>query len=372
MDALSTTPTDATGAHGAATYATPAESPLAMPTQRLSQFDSRTRHKPRARSIDLTALLARVFVFGGGVALTIYGATEMYGVINVGVITTLKWALLVLFIVNFSWIAIAFTSAIVGFWWMLSAPRPKGAPAGLHEQTAVVMPIYNEEPSRVFSAMQAMIEEVNQTGHGAHFDWFLLSDSTNPDVWLAEEQAYIALRERLGDTARVYYRHRAKNTSRKAGNIDDFVQRWGGAYAHMLVLDADSLMTGEAITALAAAMEADPDAGIIQSLPLIINRNTFFARLQHLRQRHRRRPRRLVRPPGELLGPQRHHPHQGLRGMLWSAASARPPALRRPHHEPRFRGGGADGARRLFRLHAAHAARQLRGEPALADRRGDA
>ena len=48
----------------------------------------------------------------GGVALTVYGAMEMYGVINVGVITTLKWALLVLFIVNFSWIAIAFTSVL--------------------------------------------------------------------------------------------------------------------------------------------------------------------------------------------------------------------------------------------------------------------
>jgi hypothetical protein len=39
-------------------------------------------------------------------------------------------------------------------------------------------------------------------------------------------------------------------------------------------------MTGECIVRLAIAMEADPDAGLIQTLPLIINRNTFFARLQ--------------------------------------------------------------------------------------------
>ena len=36
---------------------------------------------------------------------------------------------------------------------------------------------------------------------------------------------------------------------------------------------------------LAAAMEADPDAGIIQSLPLIVNRNTLFARLQQFAAR---------------------------------------------------------------------------------------
>ena len=85
--------------------------------------------------------------------------------------------------------------------------------------------------------------------------------------------------------ARLYYRRRRRNVSRKAGNIADFVTHWGGHYPHMVVLDADSLMTGEAIVGLAAAMEADPDAGIIQSLPLIVNRNTMFARLQQFAAR---------------------------------------------------------------------------------------
>ena len=35
--------------------------------------------------------------------------------------------------------------------------------------------------------------------------------STDPDAWIAEERAFLALRERLGPTARVYYRHRPKN-----------------------------------------------------------------------------------------------------------------------------------------------------------------
>ncbi len=75
-----------------------------------------------------------------------------------------------------------------------------------------------------------------------------------------------------------------------------------------MVLDADSLMTGDCIVRLTAAMEADPDAGIIQSLPLIINRNTFFARLQQFAARVygpviAHRARHVVRPRRQLLGP---------------------------------------------------------------------
>ena len=146
------------------------------------------------------------------------------------------------------------------------------------------MPIYNEAPARVFAAVQAICEDVRATGLGDNFDYFFLSDTTNPDVWIAEERALLAMRERLPDE-RVYYRRRRKNVSRKAGNIADFVMRWGAAYPQMLVLDADSLMSGATIVRLAAAMEADPDAGIVQSLPLIVNRNTFFARLQQFAAR---------------------------------------------------------------------------------------
>lgn len=270
---------------GAATFSTPPESPLPMPAQSFSRFDRKTRHVPTRPRLDAKTILARLFVFGGAAALTAYGVVEMYGVINVGTITTLKWALLVLFAINFSWIALAFTGGIVGFLDLLFSPRPQSMPTELREQTAVVMPIYNEAPARVFAAMEAMIEDVEATGLGKHYSWFLLSDTTNPDMWVAEEQTYVAMKERLGDKVRVYYRHRPKNVSRKAGNIEEFLRRWGGAYEHMIVLDADSLMTAECIVQLTAAMEADPDAGIIQTLPLIINRNTFFARLQQFSAR---------------------------------------------------------------------------------------
>ena len=264
----------------------PLESALPMPVQSFRRFSNSERRRWSAPTLSYTPWLSRLLVFGGGLLLTIYGAMEMYAVVNVGTITTLKWALLILFVANFSWIAIAFTSGVLGFFWLLlRAPKVPALPHALRERTAVVMPIYNEAPSRVFGAVQAMIEDVERTGLGDHFDWFFLSDTTNPDVWIAEERAFLAMRARLGDRTRIYYRHRPKNIARKAGNIGDFVSRWGGAYAHMVVLDADSLMTGHSIVSLAAAMEADPDSGIIQTLPLIINRNTMFARVQQFAAR---------------------------------------------------------------------------------------
>jgi membrane glycosyltransferase len=263
----------------------PPQNRLDMPTQALWRFNARERRRWAAPELARTPWFSRLVTFGGGLALTAYGGYEMYRVIDVGGVTTLKWALLALFILNFSWIALAFSSAVVGFLALLVARRPPPAPESLSTRTAVAMPIYNEAPSRVFGALQAIWQDVEATGLGAHFDWFFLSDTTNPDIWIAEERAFIAMRRRLGPDARIYYRRREKNTSRKAGNIADFVTHWGGAYEHMVVLDADSLMAGGTIVRLAAAMENDPDSGIIQTLPLIINRNTLFARVQQFAAR---------------------------------------------------------------------------------------
>ncbi len=263
----------------------PGYAPLAMPAQSFRRFSRRERRAWVNPRLARTPILARLVVFGGSLALTAYGAYQMYKVVGIGPITPLEWAMLVLFIVTFSWVALSFTAGVVGFVWLLAHSRYREPlPASLSERTAVVMPIYNEAPSRVFGAMQAIIEDVERTGPGSAFDYFFLSDTTDANVWIAEERAFVAIRERLPQ-ARICYRRRRKNSSRKAGNIADFVTRWGGHYPQMLVLDADSVMSGDAIVRLAAAMEADPDSGIIQSLPLVINRNTMFARLQQFAAR---------------------------------------------------------------------------------------
>jgi len=265
-------------------FGLPPEAPLAMPVQNLSHWDSALGHRPSRRT--RKPWLARLWVFGGALALTAYGGWQMVETVSVsGSPTALQLVLVILFCLTFSWIALAFTSALLGFAALLRRERLPAIPAALTTRTAILMPVYNEATARTFAGVEAMREAVEATGLGGHFDWFVLSDSTLADAWVAEERAFLDLRTRLGPDARLYYRHRPKNHHRKAGNIGDFVTRWGGRYDHMLVLDADSLMSGPAIVALAAAMEADPDAGIIQTLPLIINRNTLFARLQQFAAR---------------------------------------------------------------------------------------
>ena len=266
--------------------AMPGHAPLAMPAQSLRRWSHTERRPLKAPELWRTPLISRLIAFCGMLAITAAGSWQMYKVVEAGGVTLLEWAFLAFFVVNFSWIALAFTTGLLGLGHLLrhGLNRKPELPASLSERTAVVMPIYNESPARVFGTVQAIAEDVAATGHGASFDFFFLSDTTDPDIWIAEERAFLALRERLPGMA-VHYRHRPKNTARKAGNIADFVTHWGGHYAHMIVLDADSLMTGETIVALADAMERDPDAGIIQTLPRLINRNTLIARLQQFAAR---------------------------------------------------------------------------------------
>jgi membrane glycosyltransferase len=265
----------------------PARERLEMPAQSFSRYDRRRRHPAGQRPDSWRVWLARLAVFGGGLALTAYGASEIHAVLAVGGVTALEWVLLILFVVNFSWISLALTNAVLGLVAM-TLYRSRRKIVELTKRTAVVMPTYNEDPTRVCGALAAIIDDITFGPHAAYahcFDWFVLSDSTDPEIWMAEERVLVELKRRLGGRANVYYRHRPKNVGRKAGNIADFVKGWGGAYDHMLVLDADSLMTTEAMVALALAMENDPDAGIIQTMPMIINRNTLFARLQQFAAR---------------------------------------------------------------------------------------
>jgi membrane glycosyltransferase len=255
----------------------PHEAPLDMPTQRLWRWKRGRRVDPVPMST--ATLLARIFVFGGAILLSIFGINEMVQVVRAGGIVGLEWPLLILFSITYSWISFSCASGIVGFvGGFFTSKQP--VPRPLASRTALVMPIYNESPSRTFGALEAMGKAIAELGAGSNFEIFIISDTTDFTVWVEEEIAFERLRHRLSGRVPVWYRRRHKNVARKAGNVADFVTRWGGRYDHMLVLDADSIMAGETLVTLAQLMEDDPAAGIIQSLPVIVNRNTLFARLQ--------------------------------------------------------------------------------------------
>ena len=151
---------------------------------------------------------------------------------------------------------------------------------GEAQNIALLMPIYNEVPWDVFGNACAMLEALDQRGPRHSFTLFILSDTRDEHVAEQELQAFATLRTRLPDWIQLHYRRRAMNPDRKVGNLAARVARWGGAHDAMLVLDADSLMSGDAIIALADELSADPSAGLIQSFPQLMGAETLFARVQ--------------------------------------------------------------------------------------------
>lgn len=261
----------------------PPESPLAMSKQQLRGAQPR---KGEGRpALAPVVGFRRACIFVGTALMTSAGCYEMYQVLQVGGVTILEWMVLVLFVLLFAWIAFSFMSALAGFAVLLFRIKdPLGidpdAPLPLIEsRNAMLLPTYNEDPYQIMARLRAMCESVEQRGYGASFDWFVLSDTTDPSVWIAEEKCFLRLREDLG-TGNVFYRHRPENTARKSGNIEDWIKRFGAAYDHMIVLDADSLMTEDTIVRLVSAMEAHPGVALIQTLPVVVNAKTLFARLQ--------------------------------------------------------------------------------------------
>ena len=196
-------------------------------------------------------------------------------------------ALLIVFALLTCWLAAGFWTAMLGFFVLvfggdrqLISRSAKADAISPHARTAIVMPICNEDVRRVFAGLRATYESVMRADALDHFDFFVLSDTANPDTCVAELDAWNALRDELGAESRLFYRNRRRRVKRKSGNIDDFCRRWGAKYRYMVVLDADSVMTGECLTTLVRLMEARPDAGIIQTAPRAVGRETLHARMQ--------------------------------------------------------------------------------------------
>jgi membrane glycosyltransferase len=260
----------------------PAESPLPMSKQELRGL---AQGKGETKAAPARIAFRRALILLGTAAMTAAGSYEMYEVLNVGGVTILEWMVLGLFVLLFAWIAFSFMSTIAGFLLLLFRMKdplgidPEAPLPSIGSRTAMLLPTYNEDPHRIVARLRAMHESVELTGHGSRFDWFVLSDTTSPSTWIAEEKCFLRLR-RESRADNIYYRHRRENTARKAGNIEDWVKRFGAAFDHMIILDADSLMTGDTIVRLAAAMEAHSSVALIQTLPVVVNARTLFARLQ--------------------------------------------------------------------------------------------
>jgi membrane glycosyltransferase len=204
-------------------------------------------------------------------------------------ITPQEIVLLVLYTLLILWISTSFWTATLGFWCLIwggdkrSISRLAPSVGLMSDQeparTALVMPIYNEDPVRVFAGLRAIYQSLCETGRADEFELFILSDTRDPDTWMQEEVNWYRMCCDFNAHGKIFYRNREKNIARKSGNIEDFCRRWGGRYRYMIVLDADSLMAGETLTKMVDLMEAHPRVALIQSPPLPVNHKSLFARI---------------------------------------------------------------------------------------------
>jgi membrane glycosyltransferase len=217
-------------------------------------------------------------------------------ILSAGGWTVVDMIMFVCFVFGTPWAVLGFWNSVLGLWLLHVHKDPMGAvapyaaagdvPTPITIRTAIFMTLRNEDPTRAVRRLRIIKDSVDATGEGRAFNYFVLSDTNNPDVAAAEEAAIAAWKASDPDAARITYRRRTDNKGFKAGNVRDFCDRWGRDYEVMLPLDADSLMSGETIVRLVRMMQAHPRIGILQSLVVGMPSSSAFARIFQFGMRH--------------------------------------------------------------------------------------
>lgn len=205
-------------------------------------------------------------------------------------------AMIVLFALNTPWLSIGFWNAVIGLAllhgrgnWLAAVTPLRGhddTSSAIATRTAIVMPVYNEDPGRVLRHLRTVTQSLDATGLAEHFEIFLMSDTNCAGLAADEERLFAEWCATDPRPERLHYRRRALNTRQKVGNIEDFCERWGDGFEHMVVLDADSVMSGAAILRMVRLMQANPRLGILQSLVTGLPATSAFARVFQFGMRH--------------------------------------------------------------------------------------
>jgi membrane glycosyltransferase len=210
-------------------------------------------------------------------------------------LTGIEITMLAVFSALWAWVSLGFWTAIAGFcvrwrsatriWAPDSSAGTAHETGALRSRTAILVPICNEDVRRVFAGVEATYRSLAATGHLDAFDVYILSDTRDPETQNDEALAWAELCDTVLGYGRIFYRLRRHNTKRKSGNIADFLRRWGSNYDYMIVCDADSVLAGTTVVQLVRLMERHPRAGIIQTIPVMVNRETLFARVHQFASR---------------------------------------------------------------------------------------
>ena len=235
-------------------------------------------------------IFGRRVLFAALFAATMAGALALAALaLSPGGFGIIDMALLALFAVTLPWMVAGFWNAAIGFLIMRLSADPVAAvmpvAARIRDDepvtasTAILVCIRNELPERIIRNLEPMLAGLDAAGCGTRFHLYLLSDSSDAGIVASEEACFAALASRWRDRAGITYRRRVVNTGYKAGNIREFCERWGSRHDFAVTLDADSLMTTEAVLRLVRIMQADPRLGIVQGLIVGLPSTSAFARV---------------------------------------------------------------------------------------------
>lgn len=256
----------------------PERTPLRVDVQDLARVSTSARRPPRLRRGRIWRLATFVPALIG-TGLLVYG---LYRWLAGQGMTGLEWAILTMIGATFVWVSLSVSTVGVAIAGLLArADADDRAPRDVTGiDVALLVPIYGEVPEDVFGNSAAMLQDLFSRRSVHRYSLFILSDTQDPVTADLEWRAFRALRAEAPDGMAVHYRRRTRNTGKKVGNIAEWIEGWGAGYEGMVVLDADSLMSGRAIDRLASELSADPGAGLIQTFPMLIGAQTVFARLQ--------------------------------------------------------------------------------------------
>ncbi len=204
------------------------------------------------------------------------------------------WSLLdvvamVAFVVVMPWLAVGFGNAAIGFLLDIFSADPLRSTnplavgvdldAEVRSSTALLLCIRNEMPARLVRNLDALARGLMAGKDASQFHVYVLSDTTDPQIAEQEVVAFEQLAQEWQSGLTLTYRRRTDNRGFKAGNIQDFCERWGANHEFALVLDADSLMSGRAVRRLVLTMQANPQLGILQGLVVGMPATSAFTRL---------------------------------------------------------------------------------------------
>lgn len=243
-----------------------------------------------------TRFAARIIFFTFFATIVIVSTALFADLLSRTGMSSAKWILLALYAVLITGLSFGFSQAFFGFLLVIfrsdafkitrTIDLDEGETPVLSESTtALLFPVYNEDPNRFFNGIEATYKALQQKGLLKNYTLFILSDSTDSNRWIEEEKRWLELTDRLNAQTKIVYRHRTSNINQKSGNVSDFCRRWGRNFNYIICFDADSLMSAECISKLVHMMDANPQAGIIQTCPALMGAETLFARFQQFANR---------------------------------------------------------------------------------------